>query len=171
MARRMSEETIQAYHDGELGWWARRRVERALAARPEVREQLQGLALVGQWVRDSQSAGPEPDLWADIARALPPTPATTGAASAEPGESWGLGDALGWLLRPAGAAVAVAAAAALVIFVWSGSEPAGRASVVQYLDPGDNSVMLLQGEDDATFIWVMEPVATDTSARESRAFI
>ena len=30
---------------------------------------------------------------------------------------------------------------------------------------------LLEGGDDATIIWIMEPVATDTSARESRAFI
>ncbi|MBW2448203.1 MAG: hypothetical protein JRG83_20090, partial [Deltaproteobacteria bacterium] len=52
-----------------------------------------------------------------------------------------------------------------------GSEPSGGVDVVQYLDAGDNTVMLLQGEDDATIIWVMEPVTTDTSSRETRAFI
>ena len=167
MMARLNEEKIQAYYDGELGWFARWRVERALAASPEAREQLAGLALVGEWVRDSQAAGPEPDLWAEIARQLPAAPAR--AVVAEPA-SGGLSEALGWLLRPATAAVATAAVA-LGIFVLSGSEPAGVADVVQYLDPGENSVMLLQGEDEATIIWVMDPVATDTSARETRAFI
>lgn len=169
MARRPSDETIQAYHDGELGWFARRRVARALDASPEARERLEGLALVGEWVRDTQSAGPEPDLWAEIARQLPAAPV---ADTREPGG--GFSDALNWLLRPAGASAAfAAAAAALAIFVLSGSEPAGAVDVVQYLDPGDNSVMLLQGEDEATIIWVMEPAATetDTSSRGTRAFI
>jgi hypothetical protein len=165
--RRPSEEMLQAYHDGELGFLARRRVERQLAASPEAREALRGLALVGELVRESQTDLAAPDLWAGIARQLP--------AAAAPAEARGLGDALsdalGWLFRPAGAALATAAAAAAAVFVLSGNEPAGVADVVQYLDPGDNSVMLLQGEDEATIIWVMEPVATDTSSRESRAII
>ena len=166
MARRPSEEMIQSYYDGELGFLARRRVERALERSPEVREEVEGLALVGELVRESQAAGPQPDLWAEIARELP---ASARAATPETASGGGF-EGLSWLLRPAGAAVAMAAAAA-AFFVLSGSEPAAVADVVQYLDPGDNSVMLLQREDDATIIWVMEPVATETSSRETRAII
>jgi len=166
MARRPSEETVQAYYDGELGYFARRRVARQIAASPEAQEELQGLALVSEFVRESEVAAVGPDLWSEIARELPRQPA---AAVKETGSS--LSDALGWLFRPVGAAAAMAAAAAAAIFVLSGSEPSGGVDVVQYLDAGDNTVMLLQGEDDATIIWVMEPVATDTSSRESRAFI
>ena len=167
MARRPSEETLQAYHDGELGFLARRRVERQIASSVEAQEQLRGLALVGELVRESQSATVAPDLWSEIARELPPRPIEV-EAEARPG----FAEALGWIFRPAGAAAAAAAAMAVAaIFVLSGSEPAGVADVVQYLDPGENSVMLLQGEDEATIIWIMEPVATDTSARETRAFI
>lgn len=173
MARRPSEQMLQAYHDGELGRFARRRVERQLAASPEAREELRGLALVGELVRESQTTATEPDLWSAIARELPAAPpAGSAGREARPGLSDVVSDALGWLFRPAGAAVAAAAAAALALFVLSGSEPAGVTDVVQYLDPGDNSVMLLQGEDETTVIWLMEP-ATDTSdsTRETRAFI
>jgi hypothetical protein len=167
MAGRPSEETLQAYYDGELGFFARRRVERQIAGSPEAREALEGLALVGELVRESQAAAPAPDLWADIARELPARPIeaadpAAGAAGATGAAGPGWADALGWVFRPAGAAVAAAAAAAAAIFVLSGGEPATGMDVVQYLDPGDNSVMLLQGQDDATIIWVMQP-ATDTS--------
>jgi len=161
---RPSEETLQAYYDGELGVFATWRVARQVAASPEAQETLRGLALVGELVRESEAATVGPDLWAEIARELPRRP-----VAAEPAGA-GLADALGWLWRPATAA-AVATAVAAAIFVWSGSEPAGIVDVVRYLDAGENSVMLLQGEDDATIIWVMEPVATDTSSRETRAFI
>jgi len=166
MARRPSEQTLQAYYDGELGFFARRRVARQVAASPEAQAELGGLALVGELVRETEAAPGGPDLWAEIARDLPRQPV---AAAPEAGPS--LSDALGWLLRPAGAAAVAAAVAAAAIFLLSGSEPARVVDVVQYLDPGDNSVMLLQGEDDATIIWVMEPPATDTSSRETRAFI
>jgi anti-sigma-K factor RskA len=165
MARRPDEETLQAYYDGELGFFARRRVARQIAASPEAREALRGMALVGELLRESQAAAVGPDLWAAIARELPARPVEARAAGRE-----SLSETLGWLFRPAGAALAMAAAAA-AIFVLSGSEPAHVADVVQYLDAGDNTVMLLQGEDDATIIWVMEPVASDTSSRETRAFI
>ena len=169
MARRPSEEMLQAYHDGELGFWARRRMERQIAASPEIQEELQGLSLMGELVRESQAAGAAgPDLWSEIARRLPSQPPLGADAD---GERASFSDALGWLFRPAGAALAAGAIAAAVIFTLTGNEPTGLADVVQYLDAGDNSVMLLQGEDDATIIWVMEPVATDTSSRESRAFI
>jgi len=169
MPRRPSDDMLQAYHDGELGFLARRRVERQLAASPEAREALRGLALVGELVRESQADLAAPDLWASIARQLP------AAQAVEVEEAGGLAEAvsgaLGWLFRPAGAALATAAAGAAAVFVLSGNEPSGIADVVQYLDPGDNSVMLLQGQDEATIIWVMEPVATDTSSRETRAII
>jgi len=166
MARRPSERTLQAYHDGELGFFARRRVARQVAASPEAREALEGLALVGELVRESQATAVGPDLWAEIARELPPRP----AGASDSGRA-SLAEALSGLFRPVGAGALAVAAAAAVIFLLSSREPAGGVDVVQYLDPGDNSVMLLQGPDDATIIWVMEPVATDTSSRESRAII
>lgn len=170
-SRRPSDETLQAFHDGELGFFARWRVARQVAASPEAQEELRGLALVGELVRESEAATVGPDLWSEIARELPQRPVERAPA----GGRAGLSDALGWLLRPFPAAAAVAAAAAVVtaIFLLSGKDPSTGVDVVQYLDPGDNSVMLLQGEDDATIIWVMEPPATDTStsSRESRAFI
>jgi len=166
MARRPSEEMLQAYHDGELGFFARRRVERELAASPEARDALSSLALVGELVRESQTASVPVDLWAEIARQLP-----AAAPRAAEVERPGPAEVLSWLLRPAGVAVAAAAVLAALVLLLPGREPAGVADVVQYLDPGDNSVMLLQGQDDATIIWLMEPVATDTSARETRAFI
>jgi len=165
MARRTgtpSEELLQAYHDGELGFLARRRVERAVQRSPEAQATLRSLALV----RESEARTPEPDLWAGIARALPTEP-----PAAEPRAPGRWAEAAAWLLRPAGALTAAAAATVVLVFALSGGEPAGMADVVQYLDPGDNSVMLLQGEDEATIIWVMEPAPSETSSKESRAFI
>ena len=40
-------ETLQAYHDGELSWLARRRVERRLARDPDARRELEGMRSLG----------------------------------------------------------------------------------------------------------------------------
>jgi hypothetical protein len=152
--RGWNEGTLQAYHDRELGFWARWRMERRLARSRELRQELEALAALGDLVRESEPAVAVPDLWEGVARGLAAIDAER--AEAEWARRWmGL---LGRHRGPVGAlAVAGAAAAALAIAVLTGETAPG--GVVHWVDGGDRSVLVLEGEGDVTVIWVFDPVS------------
>lgn len=160
--RGWDEVTLQAYHDGELGSWARWRFERRLARSPELRRELAALAALGDLVRESGAAVATPDLWPEIARRLP-------AVDAERAEAaWaerrpGLRERY---LKPIGAVMAAGALAAALAIALLSRETA-PSGVVNWVDGGGRDVMVLDGEGDVTVIWVFDPV-TEGASRGGR---
>lgn len=143
--------TLQAYYDGELGFWARRRVERRLARSPELRRALAELGALGELVRDSEPPVVVPDLWGSIARDLPAADAARRESASEL-----RGPSLLEVLRGhVGALAAAGAAAAALAFALMTHETA-PGGVVHWVDGGDRNVMLLDDEDDVTVIWVFD---------------
>lgn len=154
-----SERALHAYHDGELRGFARWRFERRLARSPELRRELEALALMRELVREGESRVPTPDLWEGISQRLPPA---EGARSARIGDRetrerrGGFGP-LAWLVRPLGAAAVVAAVALVFALVSSDNAAPG---VVRWIDSGDRSVMVLEGDEEVTIIWVLGDAST-----------
>jgi anti-sigma-K factor RskA len=144
------ERALLAYHDGELRGWGRWRFERRLARSPELRRELAVLARLGELVRESEAQAPAPDLWEAIEQRLPAADARRAEAERAGG---GLGAWLGSRLRPLGAVAAAAAAAALAFVLLSGDNPTG--GVVRWMDSGGKSVMVLEGGEGVTIIWVL----------------
>ena len=68
--RRREEEALQAYHDGELGYWARRKVQRRLERSSGLRRELAELEALSGLVLESAPEVVVPDLWTGIARGL-----------------------------------------------------------------------------------------------------
>lgn len=142
---------LDAYHDGELGWLARRRVERRLAHDVAARRELAALAELGALLREHVNAEPAtPDLWAGV-RAQLATAARPAPLEAD--------DALplraGWLPAWLGAGLAAASVAAVMA---SGALAGDAAPVssVRWLDGKGKPVMVLQDDRDATIIWVLD---------------
>jgi len=66
-------QTLQAYHDGELGWWGRWWMERRLQSSPELRRELDELRELGGLLREldaQEISGPAPELWTEISAGL-----------------------------------------------------------------------------------------------------
>jgi anti-sigma factor RsiW len=148
---------LQAYHDGELGFWARRRVERRLARSSELRRELAELSALGDLVREGEAPVAVPDLWEGIARGLR-------SVDAERAEADWAGRRLPMRHRGAvGALLAAGAAATALAFALLSGDTA-PAGVVHWVDGGDRNVMVLDGEGDVTVIWVFDPVTTGTGA-------
>ena len=99
---------LELYRDGELSFWARRRVERALRRDPALRRRLEALEAIGTLLRESDADAPTPDLWAGIRLRLVEDDARREAA-AEEGGSW-----LDAWRRPIGVAALGAVAAGSV---------------------------------------------------------
>jgi len=150
-SREWGDTTLQAYYDGELGFWARRRVERRLARSPELRRALAELGSISELVRESEPPVATPDLWGAIARDLP----AADAARREGGSDEGRPSLLEALRAHIGAVAAASAAAAALAFALLTDETA-PVGVVHWVDGGDRNVMLLDGEDDVTVIWVFD---------------
>lgn len=144
------ERALHAYHDGELTRWGRWRFERRLARSRELRRELEALVRVRELVRASEAREPTPDLWGAIEQRLPAADALRAEAERAGG---GLRAWLGSPLRSLGAAAAAAAAAALAFVLLSGDNP--PAGVVRWMDSGGKSVMVLEGGEGVTIIWVL----------------
>lgn len=143
---------LDAYHDGEL--WGPRlwQVRRHVVACESCRDLLAGIEPLGRWVRDVAGPVETPDLWADLEPRLPvrsPTAPTP----------------LRRRLRPAFAmpALGAAAAAALVAAItlggptdWTGLLGSTSQTVVRSLNTHGRPVMVLNGPDDETIIWLMD---------------
>ena len=157
--RRREEEALQAYYDGELGYWSRRRMRRHLDRSPRLRRELAELEALSGLVLESTSDVVVPDLWTGIARGLAEVDA--GRVAGEPAAPRAA--AFEWLFRPAGGGLlaAGAAVAALAMLLLSGETvPSG---VVHWVDSGTRNVMVLDGEGDVTIIWVLDPVGDGAS--------
>lgn len=150
---------LHAYHDGELHGLARWRFERRLRRDSALRQELAGLERLGGWLREYEGAAPEPDLWDRIEQRLPGLDAQRKEAAEQ-----GAGG-LGWWLRPVGA-VAAAAAAAVAIWLGAFQSSPPRGGVVQWMDTGGRSVMVLEedSESGVTIIWTLDN-AVDGAAR------
>ena len=143
---------LHAYHDGELRGLGRWRFERRLARSPALRRELEALTRVRELVRESEELSAAPDLWGAIEQRLPAADARRAEAEAARADG-GLLAPLGWLVRPLGAAAAAAAAAALAFVLLSGDNPTG--GVIRWMDSGGRSVMVLEGDEEVTIIWVI----------------
>jgi anti-sigma factor RsiW len=154
------ERALHAYHDGELRGFARWRFERRLSRFPELRRELEALALMRELVREGESRVTTPDLWEGISQRLPRAEGARPARVGDREAREGRGDSapLAWLVRPLGVAAAVAAAAALVFALISGDNAAP--GVVRWIDSGDRNVMVLEGDEEVTIIWVLGDAST-----------
>jgi anti-sigma factor RsiW len=156
---------LAAYHDGELSWLARRRVQKRLAHDAAARRELAVLSDLGALLREQASAAPAaPDLWAGVRAQL---------ATARRPEALDADDALagraGWLPAWLGAGLAAASVAAVMA---SGALAGDAAPVgsVRWLDGKGKPVMVLQDDRDATIIWVLdEPKRSSGGARDAMA--
>jgi len=158
---------LQAYHDGELGWWARRRVERNLARSPELRRTLEEITALGALVRESEAPAASVELWDSLAGGLRIADAErdeAGRVEARPGP-------LGWLGGRVGALATAGALGAALAFALvtnqTGSDAAVQSGVVHWVDGGNRNVMLLDDESDITVIWVFDSV-TERARRGGR---
>lgn len=153
---------LHAYHDGELGWWARRRFEHRLSRSAELREELDSLRQLTDLTAESEDGLvlPEGAIWEGLEgrlRAVDAAIDAQGPLSIPADEASGGAAWAGW--RPFGAA-AVAAAGALTLFLVlrPGAGPVGEGVIasgtVRYLDVGERSVIVHE-RDDVTIIWVL----------------
>ncbi len=143
--RRTESERLQAYHDGELGFWAARRVRRQLAEDPRASAELAQLHELGNLLRSQAEEVPSPDLWRQIVAQLPPA---EGVVEAPARAGWGLSQ---WA---SAAALAVSLAWAVVLVPRTGETLPTPGSVL-LLDTGRRPAFILQDDRNATIIWVL----------------
>jgi len=158
-------EVLHAYHDGELGTLDRWRMKRRLARDPAARAELARLTELRRLVRELATARAAPDLWSGIAARLGSIDAgvaTEPAASARTLAS-GLAGLRAWL-RPL-AAGALVAAAATAWLVFSAPTEAVNGGVVRWLYTKGKPVMVLEGGEDATIIWLLDETPGDQTGR------
>jgi anti-sigma-K factor RskA len=148
---------LEAYRDGELSFWARRRVERALRRDAALRRRLEALESIGTLLRERDTEGETPDLWAGIRLRLVQEDAKREAAEAA--RSWL--DAWRRLLGVAalGALAAGSVALALLLTPEAAAPPSVRPAPpgsVRWIDARGNPMMVLRDDREATIIWVPE---------------
>jgi anti-sigma factor RsiW len=156
-----ADQRLQAYHDGELAGFARFWMERRIARSADLRARLAELDALSSLVRQAVPAVAGADLWDEIAPRLAAVDVERGLSAGrgrdlEVEAGNGSGSGLGWLFGPVGAFAAAGAAAIALAFVLASSDTA-PVGVVHWLDSGDRNVMVLDGEDDVTVIWVFDP--------------
>lgn len=148
---------LEAYRDGELSFWARRRVERALQRDPALRRRVEALDSIGTLLREADAEAETPDLWAGIRLRLAQEDAKRAVES-------GAGSWLDAWRRPMGiAALGAAAAASVALALLLTPEAAPPPSVrpappgsVRWIDARGNPMMVLRDDREATIIWVPE---------------
>jgi hypothetical protein len=161
---------LEAYHDQELSWWRRRRVEAGLRRSSELRQELdllKQMSTAAGAAGSADQAATMPDIWGEISGQLAGIDAQKRARVAAVRESvkqpGGLRGFFEW--KPMGWAMA-AGAAALAIGLWNASgrfpdEQTGR--VVRYLDTEGRPVMVVD-EEDVTIIWLMGGASSSDEA-------
>jgi anti-sigma factor RsiW len=153
-----SRNELEAYRDGELSFWARRRVERELRRDPALRRRLEALDSIGTLLRETDAEAETPDLWAGIRLRLVEEDARR-AAAVSGARSW-----LDAWRRPIGiAALGAAAAGSIALALLLTPEATAPPSVrpappgsVRWLDSRGNPMMVLRDDREATIIWVPE---------------
>jgi anti-sigma factor RsiW len=145
---------IAAYRDGELSRFERWLFERRLRRDPAAQRALAELDALGTFLRETDAAGPEPDLWESIRLRLPAADARL--ADAETVRSAGRGwRGIGYLALGA----AAAGAAALALFTSLESAPVAprpASGSVRWIDSRGHPMMVLRDDAEATIIWVPE---------------
>jgi anti-sigma factor RsiW len=154
---------LDAYHDRELRLLQRWRVRRHVGRCPPCRSELAGIGAVREFVRASVPApGTEPDLWSGIAARLPRSaPAPAAARGRLP------------RLAPAGVALGAAALAALWLAPPGllATREAVLSGVVQSINAYGRAVLVLEGPDDATIIWLMDEQGRERSEEVASVWI
>ncbi len=138
---------LYAYHDGELSWWARRRVARRLAHDAAARRELETLSEIGALMHEHAAEAAPVDLWERIRSELPYAKKPT--APPQPEAAWGLG-APQWI---AAGLAAAAITAVLAVGFDPSDAPAGS---VRWLDARGKPAMVLRDDREATIIWLLE---------------
>jgi anti-sigma factor RsiW len=147
---------LERFRDGELSFWARRRVERALRRDPALRRQLAALDSIGTLLREADAELETPDLWAGIRLRLVQEDARREAAA---GESPSWLEAWRRPIRVAalGAVAAGSIALALLLTPEATTPPSVRPAPpgsVRWIDARGNPMMVLRDDREATIIWV-----------------
>jgi anti-sigma factor RsiW len=161
---------LNDYHDGELSALRRWIFERRLSRSPRLRAELEELKRVARWV---QGLGPQPpsvDVWDEIALRLPAIDAELDGQRQRRAEQRTL-RGMDWLAaysRPL-AAAGVTAALALALFLGIMEDAAPPApGIIRWLDTGGRSVMVLEGQGDATIVWLLDALEDGISEGGSR---
>ncbi len=159
-------QALQAFHDGELGWWGCRVMTWRLRSSPDLRRELSELQKLGGLLRqlDLRESDPStPELWTEISAGLSriDREEDRNRVRVERPRFEGLG--FGW--QPL---AALATAAALLVAVTLdfdspipqnsvGEAPAVVASgALRYLKTDGRPYIVSQDRDDVTIIWLMD---------------
>lgn len=161
---------LDAYADQELHGVRRWQVRRHVARCAACRERLEHLASLKDWVRDAVATAPPPDLWRDIQLRLPPRVSSL-SPSPRSARRAARRRRPAFALPVLGAVAAAATVAALTVgdlAPWSRLLGAAPQTVVRSLNTHGRPVMVLDGPDDATIIWLMDddlgPGAEDSTS-------
>jgi anti-sigma factor RsiW len=155
---------LHAFHDGELRFLKRWRVERRLQRDAAARREIASVAELGALLREQAASGSTPDLWAAVRAQLGAAerPAPFDADDALPARTPWLP---GWL----GAGLAAASVAAVMASGVLAGDAAPVGSV-RWIDANRKPVMVLQDDRDATIIWVLdEPREQSRGASDAMA--
>lgn len=168
--RRRVERWLDAYRDRALPPAQRERVKRAVEAEPAYERRVAETEALGRAVREAWSEGPPapaPDLL--IAKLRP----EMGRADLEGrrvagGRFGSLFAGRGGLLPPLSAAALAGAALIAVLFTWPGPPGPAPESVIARigslespaaiydLAQGDQPLLIFEGEDGSTVIWILD---------------
>jgi hypothetical protein len=160
---------LHAYHDGELGWWARIHFERSLRRSAGLRRELDHLRELRAAADADERAEPSPDLWGAISTRLGAIDAEVAAPvrsaairirrDTGPRRVPGREASSWWRPLPLGAAaLATAGAVALALVLQQGGPealPAPPSGTVRFLDTSGRAVMVTERPDDVTIIWLI----------------
>ena len=183
--RRRVEQRLAAYRDGEGSRRERRRAECRIEYDSEARRHVDRTEQLGRAVRDAWVEGPPPPAPEYLIAALRPELARVDEALVRDWPARALGWAR-WTFRPAPAFALVGGLALLLLFVQTPQDgadapglPADSAptlaalpssgallantaiepledTTIYDLAVGDSSLMILQGADGSTLIWILE---------------
>jgi anti-sigma factor RsiW len=154
-ARETDAPRLHAYHDGELGRFARWSFERRLQRSPALRRELAELAFLGDLARETDARAPGPDFWDQIALRLP-------AEEARRSEEARSSRSRFWWIGPAGAVVAAGLVVLALVF-GDVSSDTSEGGVIRWVDGGQHSVLVLEGES-ATIIWILDEPRDDAAS-------
>jgi hypothetical protein len=159
-------QALQAFHDGELGWWGSRVMKWRLRSSAELRRELGELQELGGLLRrlDAQrSDRPTPELWTEISAGLSQIDREEDRSPERVEGPRFKGLDFGW--QPLAALTMAAALLVAVTLDFDSPIPqnsAGEASAIvasgalRYLKTDGRPFVVSQDRDDVTIIWLMD---------------
>jgi len=158
------QELLSAYHDGELRglrrWWLQRQLRRSPELQRELAELEELSALlreVGEELADAEFA-PMAEVWPGIASRLSVVDARRRAEATEAaagGFDWSRIRGPSLVAGALAVAVIVLAIAPQLMHKGLPAEP-GAGGALRYLDTGGRPVMVSEGREETTIIWLMD---------------